>query len=302
MDTEDFTKQSILADQFLRQRLRAFSRRLLSEREAQLATRQYNLESGIPLEEFFRSELAELLRPYVVDVGHVVDSQGRSAGECDVVLLEPRLAPLLVAPSTPSSRRKFFAHEATYGVIEVKQSLTIGASDQRGRLIGEPKGTLWEACRKVFSYKQLRRAMPKWQDGATAEPIGIIVCYGTDLDCSTPEAQDRILRDFVAVNATVRPEHRVNALYVLEKFTMNWTKKGAGPEIFDNLQHCSEWGGDLFASMQATGADTMHHFFLQLWDLLTRTRLVPPNLLRDYGGASLKGIDLRSMRFPALVE
>ena len=41
--------------------------------------------------------------------------------------------------------------------------------------------------------------------------------------------------------------------------------------------------------------DTLYGFFTQLWSVLARTQLGAPDLLKDYGGASLKRKDIRAM-------
>ena len=96
--TTTFKKQVATSPGFLRERLRLVAARLRAELELRMRTRASNFDSGIPLEDSFRQALAELLEPYGVGVGRVIDRHGYSAGECDVVIFDKALAPLLVHP------------------------------------------------------------------------------------------------------------------------------------------------------------------------------------------------------------
>jgi hypothetical protein len=293
--SRSFKKPARASDDFLRSRLEMVQRRLDAEYRTHLSTRQHNFDSGLPLEDAFRAELAELLKPFVVEVGRVVDRERNTAGECDIVIVEPRLSPLLLTPPSPVSRKKWFTFESTYGIVEVKQTLSLGATDPSGALRTDPSGTMWDACSKIFAYKQLvrnERSPIRW---GTNAPIGIVVCYDCDLDASDPAVQDTLMREFVAINSLVDPQHRVNAIYVLGKFYISWCfLADPAQREFRPLQHPHEAPGPVWASFHLAAADTLYCMFLQLWDLLTRTQLHHPDLLRDYGGLLLVGTDMRA--------
>jgi hypothetical protein len=291
-----FKKSAVSSDSFLRARLQLVQRRLEAEYHAHVSTRQANFDSGLPLEDVFRAELAELLRPFVVDVGSVVDRAGNTPGEGDVVILEPRLSPLLLAAPTPFSRKKWFTFESTYGIVEVKQTLTLGASDLAGNLVATPSGSLWQACTKIFGFKQLEREDRPAVMRATNAPVGIVFCYSCDVDTSSGEGQDALLRDFLAANSAVPPQQRVDAIYVLNKFILTWSFLDKPQERrFNPLQHPHESPRPAWATIHPTGEDTLYSMLIQLWDTITKTQLAPPDLLNCYGGRSLIDKDMRAM-------
>ncbi len=119
------------ADDFVslvRDNFRAKSKKLRIQFEQEINANQHSFESGGPLEDFFREQLAELFpAPYGVGAGKIVDHEQYTCG-CDFIIYDPHLAPLLKPPASKDSRRKFFAFETTYGVVEVKQTLTLGAT------------------------------------------------------------------------------------------------------------------------------------------------------------------------------
>ncbi len=283
-----------------RDNFRAKSKRLLLQFEHEKQANTSNLESGIPLEDFFRTEFGELLHaPYEAGVGKIVDHHGNTCGECDFVIYNKRLAPLLKPPATANSRRRFFAFETTYGIVEVKQTLTLGACNtSSGALKDRPDGTLWDACTKVFSYKQLHRDLPHPIQWGINYPIGLLFFYNCDLDMAVPEKRDDLLREFTRINDLVRPEERVDGLYVLNRFGVNWSFKET-PESSTHLtlQHVVETPAPaVWASLYFTREDTLYRMFTQLWSCLARTQLGAPDLLNEYGGRECNvGVDLWSV-------
>lgn len=260
----------------------ALWQRFESERRAN----QYNLESGIPLEDFFRQEFGAMLHePYSVGNGKIVDHEQYSCGDCDFIIYNKQLAPLLRPPATPDSRRKFFAYETTYGIIEVKSTLTLGALDG-GTLRSNPKGTLWDACEKIFAYKELRRQPSQGVRWGINHPIGIAFFYNCDIDVADQQNRDALLAEFAAINMSVPVEMRVNAAYVLNKLSLSWVLVGnaspSGP-AFLSLQHPVESPHPMWASYSPTGEDTLYSMYTLLWSTLARTQLTAPDLVNQYG-------------------
>ena len=86
------------------------------------------MESGIPLEDYFRQEFGCFLPDqFTVTAGKVIDCEQYTCGDCDFVIYDRRYAPFVKFPATQHSRRKLIAFETTYGIVEVKQKLTLGA-------------------------------------------------------------------------------------------------------------------------------------------------------------------------------
>jgi hypothetical protein len=293
-----FKKPAENLDDLLRNGFRAMSKRLRTQLDEERSANQHNMESGLPLEDSFRQEFGSMFEePYGVDAGKIIDHACDTCGDCDFVLFDRGLAPLLKRPAAAGSRRKFFAFETTYGIIEVKQTLTLGAVKD-GKLKLEPTGSLWDACTKVFAYKQLQRRNPGPLTWGINHPIGLLFFYNCDLDLSANDGRDALLREFALINREVAPEARVNGLYVLDRFSVNWTFTGDPTSTtFTTLQHPVESPGrPVWLTYFESGEDTLYRLFTQLWSTLARTQLAPPDLLNEYGGAKhLKGGRVRSM-------
>lgn len=283
-----FKRQLDAAPNLFREALRDVSDGLVRRYASEKKVNQNNFESGLPVEDYFREELSKLLDdPYGVDVGHVVDRNHYTCGECDCVIYDKRLSPILRPPATAKTRRKHLAFEATYGVIEVKQTLTLGAVEG-GKLVEEPKGSLWDACRKVFAYKELSREQRGMIQWGTNLPIGLVFFFDSKLDLTQNDAKDELLREFAIINDIVPPEVRVDGLYVLNRASVFWSfMANPASKTLLTLHHVSEAPRPVWVSLAATGEDTLCKLYQHLWSLLGRTQLSAPDLLNDYGGAAV---------------
>jgi hypothetical protein len=263
---------------------------------------RYNLDSGIPLEDYFREEFGKFIPEYfAVDAGTIIDSDSYSCGDCDFVIYDKRFTPFMKLPSTKYSRRKFLAFETTYCVIEVKQTLKLkdlGASNEDGSLKDEPSGQLYKACKKLFAYKELRRDPVDPTRVITGVRIGnitsetleynkpITLCffYDTDIDIENPDFLDLLAREFAVINASVPVNLRVNGLFILNKLSILWMDHpNETTSQLKYIYHPLEMSPTRLSIFQS-GEDTLYFMFVYLWDLLIATHLNPPNLKKDYGG------------------
>ncbi len=118
-------------------------------------------------------------------------------------------------------------------------------------------------------------------------PIGSIFFYDCKLDLNAAEQVELLLHEFKMINSLVAPEHRVNALYVLDQFSVHWTfTETSDSKTFLNLQHPVEIPSarPLWLSLSRSGPDTLYRMFTHLWSTLGRTQLAAPDLLNEYGG------------------
>lgn len=297
-----FKRRLRAAPNLFREALREVSASLAKTYKAEKKLNQNNFESGLPVEDYFREALAKLLDdPYGVDVGHVVDREHYTCGECDCVIYDKRLSPVLRPPATSKTRRKHLAFEATYGIIEVKQTLTLGAT-KSGKLVDKPKGSLWEACRKIFAYKELRRELRSMIRWGTNLPIGLVFFFDSSLKLTTNEDKDALLTEFALINAAVPPEVRVDGLYILNRASVMWSfLANPATKTLLTLHHASEAPAPVWLSLAESGKDTLCKLYQHLWSLLGRTQLASPDLLNDYGGSAVdRSGRLRSL--PCTVE
>ncbi|OIP37849.1 MAG: hypothetical protein AUK47_12935 [Deltaproteobacteria bacterium CG2_30_63_29] len=120
--------------------------------------REYNFDSGPALEDFFRSTIRKLLPSrFAVEAGTIIDRKGNTCGDCDVIIYDATLSPLVRTPATAGSRKKYIPFEIVYCVIEVKQSLTLGTLDSVDEVKAEPTGSLVEMFSKCSTFKSLER-------------------------------------------------------------------------------------------------------------------------------------------------
>jgi hypothetical protein len=84
-----------------------------------------NFDSGLPFEGLVRRELECLLpRRYAVRSGLVLDRDGRTAGNCDVVVFNDLWFSPAKSPATADSGHAYMPIEGVYAVGEIKQTLS----------------------------------------------------------------------------------------------------------------------------------------------------------------------------------
>ncbi len=260
----------------------------------------YNMDAGIPLEEYFRQEFGQFIPEYfAVDAGTIIDSESYTCGDCDFVIYDKRYMPFIKFPATKFSRHKYIAFETTYGVIEVKKRLTLGAT-QNGSLKEKPSGSLYEACTKLFAYKELSREIVdatrvitgvkignlQSDESQFNKPLTLAFFYDIDskIDINDSEALDELAEEFAVINASVSPELRVNGIFILDKVSFIWLNHlDSTNSEYKYIYHPIEINPTRLAGIKS-GEDTLYFMFVYLLDLLIATHLNPPNFKIKYGG------------------
>ena len=132
----------------------AVQSRIINEADIEEGFRINNFDVGPGLEDIVRQELSKLLPSrYSVDAGVVNDKDGKTAGDCDVLITNRIWASVVKLGATPESRRVHFPIEGIYSVVEVKR--TLGFED------------LDEAMKKLVTVSRLTR--PKQSYGHITE-------------------------------------------------------------------------------------------------------------------------------------
>lgn len=259
---------------------------------------QYNMESGVPLEDYFRQEFGRFIPDYfTVTAGKVIDREHYTCGDCDFIIYDRHYAPFVKFPSAQYSRRKLIAFETTYGIIEVKQKLTLGATKDE-KLIENPVGSLYGACTKMFAYKELSRevvdasrvipgfTIPKLVGEETEynRLFALAFFYDSDIDPDDQVSVKDLLMEFWLINQSVPPHVRVNGIFVLDQFAVTWVKDSGIPDPTHlTAFHPVEASKPMF-SLIKSGPDTLYLMYAFIWNLLLKTHLIPPNFNADYGG------------------
>ncbi|MDE2704941.1 MAG: hypothetical protein OXI35_07720, partial [Gemmatimonadota bacterium] len=102
----------------------AAQRRIVNEADIEERFNINNYDAGPGLEDIVRQEISTLLpNRYSVDAGVVNDQNGKTAGDCDVLITNRMWAPVVKLGATPGSRRVHFPIEGIYSVVEVKRTL-----------------------------------------------------------------------------------------------------------------------------------------------------------------------------------
>jgi len=99
---------------------------LLSSQE-----RQYNIDnydSGLGVQGIIRKEIEKLLpKRYTVNSGVVDDRNGRTAGDCDILIYNSQWFPII---KYSESERSHFPIESLYSIIEIKETLDYATFDK----------------------------------------------------------------------------------------------------------------------------------------------------------------------------
>ncbi|HDY8159924.1 TPA: hypothetical protein RQL00_004615 [Vibrio vulnificus] len=282
-------------EDLFRDSFRELSMLMSSKLEFEKSANNTNLDSGMPLEDYFREEFSKFIpKKYSVDSGTIVDMESYSCGDCDFIIYDEQKSVFIKRPSTENSRRKFLFHECTYGVIEVKQTLKLGT-----KRIGKSKtsvrykgGTLHKAMEKLFSYKQLNREFvknehviavkPGTNEGThlTNEPFSYAFFYDTDIDIDDKGQINDLLEEFYWLNMKQPEEERVNGIFVLNKFLVTWQQPDNGPFAYHppRIKKPSVVCG-------FSGVDTLYYLYIQLANVLRISEVTVPIFNRDYGGS-----------------
>ena len=118
-----FLKRCVAVERMIRLRAQA-------EREMNID----NFDSGIGVEDIFRDELAKILPSrYNVERGVLVDRDGKTGGDYDIIVFNDAWFPHVKAGASDLSRRNYYPIEGVYAVGEVKQTLDYESLDSAMR-------------------------------------------------------------------------------------------------------------------------------------------------------------------------
>lgn len=102
--------------------------RLRSEAEKEMNID--NFDSGAGVEDIIREELSKILPArYKVDRGILIDREGKTGGDYDVVIFNDLWFPQVKPAATDLSRRSYYPIEGVYAVGEIKQTLNYQTLD-----------------------------------------------------------------------------------------------------------------------------------------------------------------------------
>ncbi len=203
-------KQVALRSTFL-QTCRSIEARIKAESDIEKGFNIHNFDAGPGIEDIVRDQFRTLLPDrYAVTPGVIIDNNGDTCGDCDLVIANRLWSPLLKYGATDQSRRVHIPVEVVYTVMEVKQTLTESSLD--------------EAMKKLVMYKRLRRDKSEYgrivenhvieqlnrPDASLNYRFDVVLAIGCE-----DGADKELVQRFFKINHQLSPECRVNALAIL---------------------------------------------------------------------------------------
>jgi hypothetical protein len=116
---EAFLKRCLAVENLIRLRVQA-------EQEMNID----NFDSGLGVEDVIRDEMRKILPArYAIEHGVLIDRNGKTGGDYDLLIFNESWFPRIKAGATESSRRSYYPIEGTYAVGEIKQTLNYSTFD-----------------------------------------------------------------------------------------------------------------------------------------------------------------------------
>jgi hypothetical protein len=249
---------------------------------------EHNFDSGWVVEEIVRQTLRELLpKRYSVQAGSISDSKGFTAGDCDVVVFNDFWFPVVKSGPTADSRKLYLPIEGVYGVVEVKQSLTLKTLEDAMRKL--------VTCHRLFRPPApLDRIVENDQRNActhfVSNPLfSAIVAAGIGSRLHRDEVVDR----FIRINQLLPRTDVVHALCILGHGVITWTYRPDSEGVqegTDNLLPATFMHDDRFSELipiyGGAGEDEspLYDLITVLMAHLTNSVLAPDGIAVHYGG------------------
>lgn len=259
--------------EFIEQRLRV---RVAEERAGNID----NFDSGIGVEEIFRDELSQLLpERYQVTNGVVSDRLGNTAGHCDAVIFNDTWFPAIKSGATPQSRRQHLPIEGIYGVVEVKQSLSVKTLDEAMQKL--------VVCHRLTRPPTPRdRIVENRETGTCVHAISnpLYSCIFA-IELSRGSEFQTLITRFVEINRLLKRSEMVSALVLLGQGAVFW-----GCIEDDELKQARFFYEDLYLPIRpiylpasAGGHDTFYRFARHLSAHLYSSVLGAEDIAVAYG-------------------
>ena len=252
--------------------------RITSRSKAEIRFNINNFDSGSGVEEIVREEVANLLpERYSVDSGVVNDRNGKTAGDCDLVIRDRIWSPAIKLGATKSSRRYHFPIEGIYSAVEIKQTLGFQELD--------------DAMMKLVTLARLERPDNPYGhitenqhltlfdvDGAILNPLHTTV-FATGLRDGLPFHD--IVQRFGRINASLSRKHMVNMLCILDAGTAWYSVESGTPYNASYMKDRQQ--ALILQENHGEPENAFYRFFVDLLGHLTRSVLYLVDISAEYG-------------------
>jgi hypothetical protein len=261
---------------------RVVQQRLIAEASAEMRFNIDNFDSGAGVEDLARRELLRLLpKRYDIVPGVVNDADGRTAGDCDLVIANRDWAPFVKVGATQGSRRQHIPIEAVYSIVEVKQSASYSALDQAmkklvcaGRL--ERGHNLYGHITENQHIKDLDKP------NCILNPLFTVAFIARP---SASVAFEDLAKRFFRINSAVASstgrDSLVKMLCVLDGGVAYYSVRGDNGPL--NADFCRDRQHELIETTVSTPEDAFYMFYILLLGHLTRSVLNVVGISNKYG-------------------
>ncbi len=268
-----------------------------------------NLDSGSPLEDYFRATMKKLLpNRFAVDGGTIVDYLGNTCGDCDVVIYDAAMAPLVHHPASEDSRKKYIPFDSVYAIIEVKQSLTLGVLNTDGKLQDKPKGSLADMISKCAKFKSLTRIGKKYDK---EQEYGVLVKHpeetkflnypyafgfsyrlGTDKNAVEPNS---LTNEFAHAAISAGLDKTIDGICINKAGYLGLTRYKE-----DALYQAFPLNYNSNAARWLPLEEAFEIFYRRVWDAISSVVLQPMNLIDYYGGNRFLNDQVDVIKYPII--
>lgn len=192
--------------------------RLLQALQHEKAFAVDNFESGLPFEGMIRHEISKLLpQRYAVTSGNVLDRDGRSAGNCDVVIFNNVWFSPVKSAATQDAGKPYLPVEGVYAVGEVKQTLSSATLDEAMEKLVK--------CHRLNRPRTFAHRVVENREGPTCphgltNPLFSFVLAGA---VSQDESFTSLINRFFDISKQLKRLEVVRALCVLGEGAVVWS-------------------------------------------------------------------------------
>ena len=252
--------------------------RITSRSKAEVRFNIFNYDSGSGVEDIVREELSNLLPDrYSVEAGVVNDRNGKTAGDCDLIIRDRMWSPVIKLGATSNSRRYHFPIEGVYASAEIKQTLGFEELDAAMKKLvtlsrlerpGNPYGHITE--------NQHLTAFDR--PGAMLNPLHTSV-FATGLKDGITFVE--MANRFGAINAMLTRDNTVKMLCVLDQGTA-WYSVASGTPF--NATYMTDRQEALILQINCgEPQNAFYRFYIEVLGHLTRSVLGLANMAPEYG-------------------
>jgi len=265
----------------LRLTCRGAQRRIVAAAELEREFDIDNFDSGPALEDLVRKELRRLLPlRYDVSAGVVDDSDGRTVGDCDVVISNRQWAPIIKPGATEESRRVHFPIESLYACVEIKTTATFASIDSAmGKLVSVSR--LNRASNPYGHITENQHLMQFDRPGYVLNPLFTII-LASRLD---PAMRfEDVARRFFLLNEQVGRTSRDEMVKMLCILDSGVAYYGLGRNDATNADFCRDRNSELTeTTITISPEDVLFILYAHLLGHLTRSILNILHISTNYG-------------------